>query len=295
MSNLETPATRNIVLVQGAEGDTGRHIVHSFRSDPQFLIRAGTKDLSDPGVDKLKQQVGVEICHLDLDSHNSVCEAVKNVHTVVIVPPYSEQVLDECNRLIDCAKIAGVKFFVLLSTVDGPDANAHYTKCHRALENKVKSTNINYAILRTDLFMDTTFLFKPDIKEGRLTMAIGTSCPIALTDLGDAVYNVIKKKHPASLQLELTGKEKVTPQDMTKYLSFALGRDIQFSPISLDTFKEHLIKLGLPKSKTDALMELYLWHHKGEGRTTNDFERIVGKPPLTFSEFAVKYKQELIA
>lgn len=143
------------ILVDGATGKTGRHLVEDLINQghrPTALVResSDTSDLPE----------GVDLRQGDLtDLQPGVCDGMD----VVIFAAGSggstgADMTDKVDRdgaqkLVDLAGRAGVKRFVMLSSVGADQTDpkgdlAHYLKAKHAADEHLKASGLTYAILR---------------------------------------------------------------------------------------------------------------------------------------------------
>lgn len=143
------------ILVAGATGKTGRILVQNLLDQghaPTALVRDGSDTSALPKDAKIRKA--------DLtDLQNGVCDGMD----VVIFaagsggstgPEMTDKVdRDGAKRLIDLARGAGVKRFVMLSSVGADQAEpegtlAHYLKAKHEADEHLKASGLTYAILR---------------------------------------------------------------------------------------------------------------------------------------------------
>jgi uncharacterized protein YbjT (DUF2867 family) len=143
------------ILVAGATGKTGLHLV-------QMLVDQGHKPIAlvreSSDTNQLPQGVGTRRGDLT-DLHDGVCDGMDVVifvagsggHTGADMTDKVDR--DGAKRLIDLARNAGIKRFVMLSSVgadqsDPTGALAHYLKAKHAADAHLMASGLTYAILR---------------------------------------------------------------------------------------------------------------------------------------------------
>lgn len=143
------------ILVAGATGKTGRILVQNLL-DQGHATTALVRDGSDTSA--LPKDAKIRKADLT-DLQNGVCDGMD----VVIFaagsggstgPEMTDKVdRDGAKRLIDLARAAGVKRFVMLSSVGADQAEpegtlAHYLKAKHEADEHLKASGLTYAILR---------------------------------------------------------------------------------------------------------------------------------------------------
>lgn len=146
------------ILVAGANGKTGREIIDLLKSTPSFKPVAMIRN---PEQEATFDLMDVETVVADLEG--DLTEAVKGADAVIFAagsgsqtPPQKTIDVDQNGaiNLIDKAKAAGVKKFIMLSAMgaDNPDAGpnglAHYLKAKRTADDYLKAAFTNYTIIR---------------------------------------------------------------------------------------------------------------------------------------------------
>jgi len=152
---MKDPTMTMNILVAGATGKTGLHLVQELIDQghkPTALVREGSDTSALPQ--------GVELRQGDLtDLQHGVCDGME---TVIFAagsggstgPEMTNKVdRDGAKRLIDLAHEAGVRRFVMLSSVGADQSDpsgemAHYLKAKHAADEHLKASGMTYAILR---------------------------------------------------------------------------------------------------------------------------------------------------
>jgi uncharacterized protein YbjT (DUF2867 family) len=152
---MKDPLMSMNILVAGATGRTGLHLVRYLVDQghvPTALVREGSDTSALPR--------GVELRHGDLtDLQAGVCDGMDAVIFAAgsggsTGPEMTDKVdRDGARRLIDLAKEAGVKRFVMLSSVGADQSDpggdiAHYLKAKHAADEHLKSSGMTFSILR---------------------------------------------------------------------------------------------------------------------------------------------------
>jgi len=143
------------ILVAGATGKTGSHVVKNLIDqghEATALVResSDTSDLPE----------GAHLRHGDLtDLSDDVCQGMDVVVFAAGSGGDTDAEMtdkvdrDGAQRLTDLAAAAGVKRFVMLSSVGADQENpsgdlAHYLKAKHAADEHLKASGLTYAILR---------------------------------------------------------------------------------------------------------------------------------------------------
>jgi uncharacterized protein YbjT (DUF2867 family) len=146
------------VLVIGANGHTGRHIVKELSNSSQHFVRAmirkteQAKDLED---------LGARPIVADLEQDFSY--ALENVNAVIFAAGSGGSTGDDktlaidqegAKKAVDYAKKMGIERFIMLSSMgsgnpsSGPDEMQFYLKAKGAADAHLKESGLNYTIVR---------------------------------------------------------------------------------------------------------------------------------------------------
>ncbi|MGE6754261.1 SDR family oxidoreductase [Rossellomorea sp. NPDC071047] len=146
------------VLVIGANGHTGRHIVKELSSSSQHFVRAMIRKTEQA---KDMEDLGARPIVADLEQDFSY--ALENVNAVIFAAGSGGSTGDDktltidqqgAKKAVDYAKKMGIERFVMLSSMgadnpsSGPDALQFYLKAKGAADAYLKESGLNYTIVR---------------------------------------------------------------------------------------------------------------------------------------------------
>ncbi|WRP05930.1 SDR family oxidoreductase [Rossellomorea aquimaris] len=146
------------VLVIGANGHTGRHIVKELSNSSQHFVRAMIRKTEQA---KDMEDLGARPIVADLEQDFSY--ALENVNAVIFAAGSGGSTgndktlaIDQegAKKAVDYAKKMGIERFVMLSSMgadnpsSGPDALQFYLKAKGAADAHLKESGLNYTIIR---------------------------------------------------------------------------------------------------------------------------------------------------
>lgn len=146
------------VLVIGANGHTGRHIVKELSGSSQHFVRAMIRKTEQA---KDMEDLGARPIVADLEQDFSY--ALENVNAVIFAAGSGGSTGDDktltidqegAKKAVDYAKKMGIERFVMLSSMgadnpsSGPDALQFYLKAKGAADAYLKESGLNYTIVR---------------------------------------------------------------------------------------------------------------------------------------------------
>jgi uncharacterized protein YbjT (DUF2867 family) len=227
-----------VILVTGATGFVGGHVVHALRGQEhgvRCLVR-------DPAKAAKLSSWGVELARGDMTDPASIrtalagCDVV--VHLVAIRQGKEEQferiMIQGTHDLVAAAKAAGVRRFVLMSALGtGEDTKDLVPYYHGKweMEQAVQASGLEYVIFRPSFVFgrDGGILptFRKLAKLAPVTPIIGTGRqriqPIWADDVGAYFAESIDKPDAANRTFELGGPDAVTWNELWARLKRVLG------------------------------------------------------------------------
>ena len=227
-----------MILITGATGFVGPHIVHALRAQNR-PVRALVRDGADFG--RLRAW-GCETVVGEMSDPASLRQAVEGcdgvVHLVAIIngkPRDFERVMIQGTRdLVAAAREAGVRRFVLMSALGADEATKELVPYYRAkweMEQTVKASGLEHVIFRP------SFIFGPEggalaqfrkiAKLAPVTPIVGPGTqriqPIWVEDVAAYFAASIDKPEAADRTFELGGPDIVNWNEFWERLKASLG------------------------------------------------------------------------
>lgn len=263
--------TQQTILVLGATGKTGSRIVTRLE-DKGHAVRRGSRNSQTP-FDWEKPQTWPAVL-------DGVSAAYISYFPDIAFPGAVEQVA----AFTELAREKGLQRIVLLT-------GRGEFHAERA-EEVVRNSGVPFTIVRAAWFAQNYSegaLLEP-VMAGVLPMPAGDVREpiIDVDDIADvAVAALTEEGHTGELY-EVTGPRLMTFADMAAELSRAMGRTVQYVPISFDDFHAEIMKASgemIANVITDIARETL------DGRNSNvadGVQRALGRTPRDFSDFAAK-------
>ncbi len=197
--------------------------------------------------------------------------------------------LEAIEGLTKEAKRSGLRKLVLLSGKGEREAEL--------CEQVVIHSGIDFTIVRASWFnqnFSESFFLDP-ILAGHVALPMAkTKVPYVDTDdIADVVVAALLNDEHNGQIYELTGPRLLTFEDVIQEISTATGRDISFTPISLNAYTKMLQEFEVPSDYIWLINYLFT-EVLGDERNsvvTHDIEKVLGRKPKDFSD----YVQEVAA
>jgi (4-alkanoyl-5-oxo-2,5-dihydrofuran-3-yl)methyl phosphate reductase len=274
-----------MILVTGATGTVGRKVVYQLAAAGQkvrALVRLGR------GRDMRRRYV--TLFDGDLDDPQSVQAAVHGVDRIYLLAPAAPDQVAEEAAVIDAAVRAGVDQIVKHSALGADELReSRFSRQHAECEHKLRESSIAWTILRPSSFMSNLLGFAPTIRrEGRFYAPAGQG-RVALIDPDDiaaAAVAVLTTPGHAGEVYDLTGPESLSYGDVAARIGAVIGRPVEYVDVPPEKAREAMLQSGLSEWYTDGLLELMRAQRDGKlDHVSDDFQRLVGRPPRTLDEF----------
>ena len=279
----------DIITVFGATGKVGREMLESF-SQAGTYCRAVTRDLK-----KVKAHSFVTWIEGNLADKNSLYNSIAGCKRLFLSTSFSEKMADLQNNAIDVAKEAGVEHIVKLST-KGVSEKSDFLipKLHYQIEQKLKTSGLNWTILQPSAFMQNWLGDFSDTikKEKKIYDAVGDiKMPfIDARDIAEVAVRILgnPESHVNKTYL-LTGSEAVSYFEVAEAVSQAIHEPVTYVSQSPEEARARLEAKGLP----EWAVKLYLVmakNQQADGATVStSVQEILGKPSRNVYYFAKDY------
>ncbi|MBT8180945.1 MAG: NAD(P)H-binding protein [Eudoraea sp.] len=258
------------ILVLGGKGKTGRRVASRLVEKGQ-TVRIGSRS-ENPSFD-----------WDDLSTWEGALQGMESVYITFqpdLAVPGAKEAIEGFTNL---AVKSGVRKVVLLSGKGEQEAE----ECERIVMN----SGLDWTIVRASWFnqnFSESFFLDP-ILAGHVALPKNEAqVPyVDANDIADVVVAaLLDDKHNNEIY-ELTGPRTLTFSDVVSEISEATGREIQFTPISMEEYNAKMKEFNLPD---DYLWLInYLFEEvlvESNSIVTNDIEKVLGRKPIDFTTYA---------
>ncbi|MCT2583320.1 NAD(P)H-binding protein [Actinophytocola gossypii] len=270
-----------MILVTGATGNVGRHVVSGLLRAGE-RVRAVTRSPSSAGLPD-----GVEVVRGDLAHPETFATAFTGVTRMFVFPlaylrPVLRDLSDviEATDLVKVAAAAGVRRMVMLGSSDSLFD----------MELAVESSGCEWTILRPGEFaVNKLDHWAPMIRaHGAVRSAYPEACgaPIHEADIADVAVAALLDDTHTGRRYELTGPESLTLREQVAAIATGINRPIRFEEVTPEESRTDLLALGLPP---DVVDHMFLAHPPGPAPISPTYEQITGHPPRTLTRWAADH------
>jgi uncharacterized protein YbjT (DUF2867 family) len=272
-----------MILVTGATGTVGSEVVAQLLAAGQ-KVRAMTRDPS-----KVKLDGGVEVVKGDFDAPNTLASAVDGVERVFSLT-FGPQTGTREQNLAQAAKASGVRHIVKRSALGGDDATRNdIRKWHDEGEQAIRTAGIAWTVLRPTAFMSNALHWRASIRaQGKVFSNYGDGKlpPVHPRDIAAVAVRALTSDGHEGKAYPLTGPEALTMGEQVQILEDAIGRPLEYVPITDEAARKGMEHAGMPSFLIDALVPFAAFIRSGKAaRVFRTVEEVAGRPPLRFSDW----------
>lgn len=271
-----------MIVVTGATGNVGGEIVRALAGAGE-RVRAVVR----PGREQALP-AGVEAAAGDLNEPDSLRPALSGARGLFLLPGYQNMA-----ATLALARESGVERVVLLSggSADGGDPANAVSRYMMESEQAVRDSGLAWTFLRPAAFMTNTYEWLPQLRTGDVVRAPFAGVRIASIDPADiaavAAVALTSDGH-AGKAYPLSGPEPLLPADRVRILGEVLGRDLRLDPEPDAEARARMLS-EMPERYVDAFFRFYVDGTLDESVVHPTVERVTGRPPATFREWAVAH------
>ena len=225
----------------------------------------------------------------DWEDYSTFAPALKGMDRAYIVyyPDLAVPGAKEAiTALTEAALKEGLEKVVLLSGKGETEAEA--------CEEIVANSGLNYTLVRASWFNQnfSEGAFLDFVLAGQVALPMpDAEIPfVDADDIADVVTKVLVDDSYNGKTITVTGPKKLTFEQVVNVMEHAIGREIQYIPISIEEFKAGMKAAGL----TDSYVWLFGYLFKevlgnpDNQEVSHDVEKILGRRATSFEEYAQK-------
>jgi uncharacterized protein YbjT (DUF2867 family) len=276
----------DMIVVTGATGNVGRPLV-------QALAAAGEQVTAvSRGVSGAAMAEGVRHRQADLAAPESLRPVFDGADALFLHNTGAGAHLLSPRNILDVAKACGVGRVVLLSSqgvATRPRSSSH-GGVGRTIEDAVRQAGMDWTILRPGGFDSNAYAWVESVRALRAIAApfgdVGLPT-VDPADIAEVAAAALREDGYAGQVYELTGPALSTPREQAEAIGDALGEPIRFIEQTRD--EAHALMLQfMPEPVVETTLAILGEPTPAEQRISPDVEQVLGRPPRTFAEWAVR-------
>jgi uncharacterized protein YbjT (DUF2867 family) len=279
-----------MILITGATGNIGREVVNLLRSSGEKIV-AVTRHPATAALPGGVQVVGADPSHLQI-----LEPELKGVEAILISP----RALGDATagaataELLALAAKQGTPRVVVLSaaTVEYGGGYQRFAASFKAVEDAARASGLPWTFLRSTDYASNSLAWVPQIRAtGIVRGAYGDKATSTIHERDVASVSaraLLEVAHAGHIYI-LTGPQFLTQRDKVRLIGEAIGRQVRWEEITPSQVREAMLAQGLPPDVPDRLLGYWatIGEHPEPASTT--VEQILGRPALTFAQWAVEH------
>lgn len=274
------------IVLTGATGNVGRPLVNIL-ADAGHAVTAVAR-----GTSPLPTRDGVKPLVADLAAPAAVRPSLASADALFVLVTGELVAADRGSRriepLLTDASEAGVRRVVLLSSQLASTRPSSTSQASAvALEASVRSTGLDWTIVRPSGFMTNDLWWAPTIKERKAVFSpyADVALPvIAPVDIASVAATALLGGH-AHQSYVLTGPEALSPRERVRLLAKALDTRLDLVELSRDEAKAQLTA-QMPEAVAEGTLDV-LGHPTIAEQTVSDtVNDVLARPATSYADWA---------
>ncbi|RZB14671.1 NAD-dependent epimerase/dehydratase family protein [Streptomyces sp. F001] len=277
-----------MIVVTGATGNVGRSLVRILVAAGE-PVTATSRRIADADLPQAVLRRPADL--VDAESLRPVLDGADALFLQNGGP--SAHLLSP-RDLVDVAKAGGVRRIVLLSSqgVATRPGSASHGEIARAIEDAVRQSGLEWTVLRPGGFASNTYAWAESVRTRRTVAAPFGDVGLPVIDPDDiaevAAAALREGGRHAGQAYELTGPALITPRQQAEALGDALGEPVRLAEQTRDEARAQMLRF-MPESVVETTLSILGEPTPAEQRISPDVERVLGRTPGTFADWARRH------
>jgi uncharacterized protein YbjT (DUF2867 family) len=274
-----------MILVTGATGTIGREVIGLLAAADR-PVAAVTRD---PAAAALPADV--QVVHGDASRPQTLASELDGVEAILLAPRAVGQATAE---LLALAAENGTKRVVMLSAVSVAYGGGYrrFAAAFQASEELVKGSGLEWTVLRCADFAANSLAWGPQIRaQGVVRGAYGESAtaPVHERDVAEIAMKVLVEATHGGRTYALTGPHSLTQHEKVALIGQAVGERFAFMESPPEQVRQAMLAQGLPPDVPDRLLGYLATCLEQPGPVTSDVRELLGRPALSFRQWAADH------
>ena len=268
-----------MIVVTGATGNVGRPLVEALVAAGEEVM-AISRQISAPDL-----PAGVRRHRADLAEPESLEPALDGAEALFLLTSGDFMANGNLDEVVDVVRAAGIERVVLLSS-QGVGTGRHPSN----LEDTVRHSGLKWTILRPGGFDSNAFQWAEMVRAMRMVAApFGDVAAPAIdpADIAEVAAVALRDAKHVGNTYTLTGPTPVSPRQQAAAIGDGLGEPVRFVELSRKEAKTQMLRF-MPEPVAESTLDILGKPSDEERQVSLDVERILGRPPRTFAQWAAR-------
>jgi uncharacterized protein YbjT (DUF2867 family) len=279
-----------MILVTGANGTTGSQVTRQLATTGR-LVRAMVRKVENA---EALPKTGVEVVVGSFSDSKSLDSAMNGADAVFMTSFENPDQLALQGNVIAAARRAGVKTVVRLSAATAdPDSENLPISNHGKGDRQLARSGPGYVLIRPQWFNQN---FLTDCPGGVIRLPAGNArLPfVDVRDIAAVTVKALTEPGHDGQTYVLTGPDSLNHAEVAAILSEATGKRFVYEDVSPEIYRRDLLDQGASEYYADLVTNLFsLVRSRAFGEIHDDIQRVLGRPAITFRQFAHDFAAEL--
>lgn len=295
-----------MILVTGATGNIGHALVDILvKQGAQVRAVVLKEDMHTDGhftPPNITQSSvfpnGVEVVAGNLAQPKTMPHLFDNIEAVFVNPRALGAAIDEFLQL---AKAHGVHKVVTLSASNVDQAFSRQPSRlngdrNKEVETAVMNSGMDWTALRSSYYaMNTIGTWAPQIKNGNLikgSYATWENTPLDERDVAAVAAQALLHDKLIGKRPVLTGPQSLSQAEMVSIIGTVIGRELSYQELPPEIAKQGMLQAGFSAAFVDTFLDLQKQDAGKTSLISNEIEQILGRPPVSFAEWATRHSAD---
>lgn len=271
------------ILVTGATGTVGRNVVELL------LIGGAEVRALTRRPDSADLPAAAEVVGGDLENPESLSKVFDGVDRLYLI-----MAGETTEQIVSAAKQAGVRRVITLSSASAGFTNNPGGEYHRAFELAVENSGLEWTHVRPGMFASNLLDWAAVIKDTgivRLPYDNARQSPVDELDVAAVAATALLEDSHVGKIYTLSGPEALTKGEQFAAIARAVGKDIRFTEISPEQWREEAGE-QFPPYVMDWLLAYWEDALANSEPVLPDIENVLGRPARPLSEWAAAHSED---
>ena len=278
-----------MILVTGATGNVGRHVVARLLSAGHG-VRAITRDPS-----RASLPAGVEAVSGDLADPETLRPHLDDVEAVFLIWPFVDPAVaarraPQLANVLSCARSRPRVVFVSAASA-AVDADSFWAVVERA----IMGAGLRWTMLRPTGIATNTLGWAAAIRgEGKVRWPYGAAARSLVheDDIAAVAVEALTSARHEQQTYVLSGPETVTQAQQVRIIGATVGRDLHWQDVPAGEIRPMLAAaMGSPEF-ADAALSTWAAFVETPEQVTSDVETVLGRPARTYTQWAADHAKD---